>query len=65
MLLHIAQHRGMRNLLRHFALLLLLEVLLNVEQSLQVPQRVVDLRLRHLGPDARLAAGDVAVVPDQ
>ena len=64
--LNISQHLGVRNFLRlHFALLFFLKVFLNVKQRLQVPQRIVNLRLRHLRTDAGLAADDVAVVSDQ
>lgn len=65
MLLNIAQHRGVRNFLRHLTGLLFLEVLLDVEQRLQIPERIVDLLFRHLGTDACLAADNITVVSDQ
>ena len=64
--LNISQHLGVRNFLRlHFALLFFLKVFLDVKQRLQVPQRIVNLRLRHLRTNACLAAYDIAVVADQ
>lgn len=47
MLLDISQHLRMRNLLHDLALLLhslFLEILLNIEQRLQIPESVIDLR---------------------
>ena len=45
--------------------LLLINILLRIEKRLQIPQRVVHLRLRHVSLDSVLAARDVAPVVNQ